>query len=381
MEHSNMQADDNFKKKSSLVLLVILGLVLAGVLVGIVKTAGMNTADYVKRAEALEDKTGGQSVKMIRYNLEKAAEKSIRDYGEDSVQTADIYERLAVWQESPDASLDYLNQALVIYKNRSEISKAAYVQYLSGEVLRLYSWNQDGDTSAVQEAYREAIGLYGEAGEEDEEGLFLCYYGLGRVQTDLEQQIESLKIAEELGTPGGRLTLDVLGLLAETYYRSGSYEEALRYAHKVIAETGEANDQESLVRAASKGYYIEALSSIKMDRLDEAAAQLDKAVAMFDEAGGQSRYLDLAMSYAAMAQVWSRREPANESEALSCGEKALSFFTERNVIDGSDWQVMEAVKANMEEVFKRLYPEDDGSAFTVWYSGHSRLRATTYQYP
>lgn len=337
------------------------------------RSASMDMEDYLKSAEKFQQE-GTED--MVLFNLQKALEKCVERYGENSGEAAEIYRKLGKAESYDEQSAEYFDKACAIYEEIGMPGKAADLWYENGVKLA-----KNRQREAAKDALLKAAAAYEEYGYEDADRLCVGYCYLAVLQDEAAEGLRYYHLAEEAmdGLTEENRT-QVAGKIysgtAEIFFGDEKYEEALAY-YKKHFETQESAGVEAAELADD--YNFAAACLAYLGELKEAGEYLDKAVAAYESAENiDYQGLSIAMVHRALIDGFS--ENPDGEQVMEYGSTALAYYTGRGMITQSDMNCMGYCRAVMLTVFKTVYPDKKEYQFDEWYKANTRLRATTYQF-
>lgn len=319
---------------------------------------------YMTRAEkSVED----GYIDLAMSSWKRALNCSIREYGETSVETAEIYRKMGGASTSIDESFQYLEKAKDIFESLGE----------SGELGRTYHFYASkcmniGEREVGVKYLKQAEELYTKSENIPAIQKVELYRDIGNYTYDqdvsLAYYLKCETIISDLKKEGNLNTPQVVYInIANQYYDMGNYREAISYYQKAIDNHVDAGKYS--VRNLANAYDYCGYSYAYLMDFDSAEEYIQKAIDIYEQLKSEENYQLLAKAYGHISEVYYGKKDYNQ--AIAYGIKACQCYASQKTLVNDDIIKFKKIKDNVQKYYEKA--ELNGN-FEDWFKSNVKIK-------
>lgn len=357
-------------------LLLIVSLIIIGIGSLIYQSARTDTNGYLELAEKFQ-KMGADDQEL--FNLRKALESSIKENGNVSLETVEIYRKLGNKEKNLTQAAEDFDKAILIYE-MEDVQKIPDTYYEKGYKLL---WGGSKTQEEALESFYEVIRLYEENQYEDSNSLCMSYNYIAYLQEDVTDKLTYLKKAEEYFSTlteqqSWEISTTIELAIGQMLFIQSDYTAALSYYDSLL-EKSETIEEEQAWYIYAEASHMSGACLTFLNRADEGESRIKKAIEIYSERDDGSLYYEQAVAHTFLAFAYANMEPPKQEEALEAGIDAFSYYKQRDVITNIDLRSMEEMKIYLQIAYEKMYPEKESWAFREWFDENCQVKSRNYQ--
>ena len=311
-------------------------------------------------------------IDLAMSSWKRALSYSIKEYGETSVETAEIYRKMGGASTSIDESFQYLGKAKDIFEGLGELcglgrtyhfyatkcmdmgEREVGLKYLK-QAEELYAKSESVPAIQKVELYTD-IGNY----TYDQDVSLVCYLKCENIISDLKKE-------------GSLSTPQVVYInIANKYYDMGNYEDAISYYQKAIENhvgTEKYSEQNLAIAYDFCGY-----SYVYLKDFDSAEEYIQKAINIYERIKSEEKYRLLASVYGHMSDIYYLKK--DYKQAIEYGIKACQCYASQKTLLNDDILKFKKLKEDLQSTYEKAELSGD---FEDWFRDNVKIKTKSVE--